>query len=59
MVVVGYKVTAKTSAGAIEAADRDPTKTRQSTLYSASAGFPLLIWTKIVVGLQLTSVVSA
>ena len=60
IVTIGYKVEAKKSVGATEAADPVSTKTSQSTLYRRNAGLPLLVWTKIVAGLQLfTSVASA
>jgi len=55
-VTVGDKMAAKESVGTTEAADPGLTKTRQSMSYSA--GLSPFIWTKIIVGLQLTNVVS-
>jgi len=58
---IGYKVTARKSVDATEAAagrsrDSRPTKTRQSTLYTTNiAALSPVVWTETVVGLLVLS----
>ena len=59
IVIVGHKDTTKTSDGATVATDVSPTKSRHLTYYSGNTGFPGLVLTNGVLGLQLlTNIVS-